>query len=298
MNLSGIFPPVPTPFAGDAVDHRALAGNIDKWMRTPLAGLVVLGSNGEAPLLEDDEADAVLATARAHIPSNRPMIAGTGRESTAATIAATRRAAAIGADFALVRTPSYFKNVMTSEVFVRHFTAVADASPIPVLLYNVTIFTGVNLLPEAAERLSRHGNIAGMKESASDVAQVGDLVARVPDTFAILAGSATTFFASLCVGASGGVLALAGALPDACVELFELVKRGRHQEALALQQRMTPIAKLLGAVHGVAGLKYALDQIGYAGGPTRAPLGAIPAEAQQKIREELVRLGAGATVPR
>jgi 4-hydroxy-2-oxoglutarate aldolase len=184
VNLRGIFPPIPTPFSGDAsdaVDHRALAGNIEKWMRTPLAGLVVLGSNGEAPLLDDDEADAVLATARRHIPSDRPMIAGTGRESTPATIAATKRAARLGADFALVRTPSYFKNLMTSEAFVRHFTAVADASPIPVLLYNVTVYTGVNLLPEAVERLAGHANIAGMKESTSDVAQVAELVARAPD---------------------------------------------------------------------------------------------------------------------
>jgi 4-hydroxy-2-oxoglutarate aldolase len=285
-----VFPPIPTPFSGDAVDHRALADNIDKWMRTPLAGLVVLGSNGEAPLLGDDEADAVLATARQHIPSNRPMIAGTGRESTAATIAATKRAAGLGADFALVRTPSYFKNVMTTEVFVRHFTAVADASPVPVLLYNVTVYTGVNLLPEAVGRLASHANIAGMKESASDVAQVAELVACVPDSFAILTGSATTFFASVASGASGAVLAIAAVVPDICVDIFELVKGQRHQDALALQREIMPLAKLLGAVHGVAGLKYALDQIGYAGGPARAPLGSISPEAQRKIRDKLAQL--------
>jgi 4-hydroxy-2-oxoglutarate aldolase len=290
MNLRGVFPPIPTPFSGEAVDHRALAENIGKWMRTPLAGLVVLGSNGEAPLLGDDEADAVLATAREHIPSSRPMIAGTGRESTAATIAATKRAAGLGADFALVRTPSYFKNVMTSEAFVRHFTAVADASPVPVLLYNVTIYTGVNLLPEAVEQLAGHANIAGMKESTSDVAQVADLVARVPDGFAILAGSATTFFAAVTAGASGGVLALAAVVPEICVEIFNLVERHRHLDALALQRQITPLSQLLGAVHGVAGLKYALDQIGYAGGPARAPLRAISPAAQKNIRDELAQL--------
>jgi 4-hydroxy-2-oxoglutarate aldolase len=290
MSLRGVFTPIPTPFSGDAVDHRALAGNIEKWMRTPLAGLVVLGSTGEAPLLEDDEADAVLATARQYIPSGRPMIAGTGRESTAATIAATKRAAGLGADFALVRTPSYFKNVMTSDAFVRHFTAVADASPVPVLLYNVTIYTGVNLLPKAVERLAGHPNIAGMKESTSDVAQVAELVSRVPDGFPILAGSATTFFAAVTAGASGGVLAFAAVAPDICVEIFELVQQQRHHDALALQRQITPLAQLLGAVHGVAGLKYALDQIGYAGGPARAPLGSIAPEAQKKIRDELALL--------
>ncbi len=259
-------------------------------MRTRLAGLVVLGSNGEAPLLEDDEADAIIATARQTVPSERTLVAGVGRESTQATIAAARRAAGLGADVVLVRTPSYFKNVMTSEAFIRHFTAVADASAVPVLLYNVTVYTGVNLLPEAVERLASHPNIVGMKESTSDVAQLADLVARVPENFSILAGSGTTFFAAVSAGASGAVLAIAAVLPDICVEIFELVKRQRHQDALALQQRIAPLARLLGSVYGVAGLKYALDQVGYLGGPARAPLGSLPPDAQKNIQAELAGL--------
>jgi dihydrodipicolinate synthase/N-acetylneuraminate lyase len=296
VNLRGVFPPISTPFSNNAVDHRALASNIERWMRTRLAGLVVLGSNGEAPLLEDDEADAIIATARQNVPSTRTLVAGVGRESTQATMAAAKRAADLGADFVLVRTPSYFKNVMTSDAFLRHFTAVADASVVPVLLYNVTVYTGVNLLPEAVERLASHPNIAGMKESTSDVAQMADLVARVPENFSILAGSGTTFFAAVSVGASGAVLAISAVLPDICVEIFELVKRQRHQDALALQQRITPLARLLGSVHGVAGLKYALDQIGYAGGPARAPLGSLPPEAQNNIQAELVRLRSEASL--
>ena len=165
VNLKGIFPPIPTPFSNGEVDLRALASNIGRWMQTRLPGLVILGSNGEAPLLEDAEADAILETARKGIPDSKTMIAGVGRESTAATIAAAKRAASIGADAVLVRTPSFYKNVMSTDAFVRHYSAVADASPLPVLLYNVTIFTGVNLLPEAVERLAHHGNIVGMKES-------------------------------------------------------------------------------------------------------------------------------------
>jgi 4-hydroxy-2-oxoglutarate aldolase len=290
VNLRGVFPPISTPFSNNAVDHRALATNIERWMRTRLAGLVVLGSNGEAPLLEDDEADAIIATARQTVPSERTLVAGVGRESTQATIAAARRAAGLGADVVLVRTPSYFKNVMTSEAFIRHFTAVADASAVPVLLYNVTVYTGVNLLPEAVERLASHPNIVGMKESTSDVAQLADLVARVPENFSILAGSGTTFFAAVSAGASGAVLAIAAVLPDICVEIFELVKRQRHQDALALQQRIAPLARLLGSVHGVAGLKYALDQVGYFGGPARAPLGSLPPDAQKNIQAELAGL--------
>ena len=295
MKLEGVFPPIPTPFANDTIDHTSLAGNVSRWMQTRLAGLVVLGSNGEAPLLEDGEADAVIETVRAHVPRNRTLIGGVGRESTAATIAAAKRAAKIGVDVALVRTPSFYKNVMTTDAFVRYYTAVADASPVPVLLYNVSMFTGVNLLPEAVERLASHPNIIGMKESNADLVQLADTIARTPEHFVVFGGSAPTFYHALCAGADGGVLAISGVVPEICVEMFELVRKQRHAEALALQRRITSLGRLLGAVHGVAGLKYALDQIGYVGGPTRAPLGTVPPEAQKQIRDQLAALGALAT---
>ena len=130
--FAGVFTPIATPFTSDdTLDEKALAGNIKRWMTTPLTGLVVLGSNGEAPQLEEEEADRVVEIARANVPKDRPLIVGTGRESTKATIAATIRAADLGADAALVRTPSFFKNQMTSEVFIHHYMAVADACRLP-----------------------------------------------------------------------------------------------------------------------------------------------------------------------
>ena len=290
MNLEGIFPPIPTPFSNESVDHRALAGNVARWMQTRLAGLVVLGSNGEAPLLDDTESDAAIETVRANVPRDRTLIGGVGRESTAATIAAAQRAARLGVDVVLVRTPSFYKNVMTSDAFVRYYTAVADASPVPVLLYNVSVFTGVNLLPEAVERLSAHPNIIGMKESNADLVQLADTIARTPDAFIVLAGSAPTFYHALCAGVDGAVLAISAVIPDLCVEMLELVRTHRHAEARALQRRITPLGRLLGAMHGVAGLKYALDQVGYVGGPTRPPLGTVPPDAQKQIREQLAML--------
>src|SRR4030095_12971284 len=153
--FAGIYTPISTPFRqDDTIDEPALRSNVAKWMSTSLTGLVVLGSNGEAAQLDDDEADRVVAIVREGVPKGRPLIAGTGRESTKATIAATHRAAAAGVDAALVRTPSFFKPQMTSDAFVRHYTDVAEASPIPVLLYNVTLYTGVHLLPDAVERLA------------------------------------------------------------------------------------------------------------------------------------------------
>ncbi len=293
MNLKGVFPPIPTPFADEAIDHRALASNVAKWMKTRLAGLVVLGSNGEAPLLEDAEADAAIETVRAHVPRDRTLIAGVGRESTAATIQAAKRAADFGADVVLVRTPSYFKNVMTNDAFVRHFTAVADASPRPVLMYNVTMFTGVNLLPDAVERLSAHKNIIGMKESNADLVQLSETIARTPDGFIVLSGAAATLYHAFCAGANGAVLAVSAVLPDICVDIFDLVQKQRHAEALDLQRRIVRMGRLLGAMHGVPALKYALDQIGYVGGPVRPPLGALAPEGQRQIREALSELKIG-----
>jgi 4-hydroxy-2-oxoglutarate aldolase len=288
--FSGVFTPIVTPFLDDRLDERGMRHNVERWMRTPLTGLVVLGSNGEATHLDDEEADRAIAVAREAVPRDRTLIAGTGRESTRATIAATSRAAALGVDAVMVRTPSFFKPQMTSPVFVQHYTAVADASPVPVYLYNVTMFTGVNLLPDAVEQLAAHPNIVGIKESGSDVAQIREYVARTPDEFVVLGGSATTYCEALCAGADGGVLALAGLLPELCVALRDLVRAGRLDDARDVQQRITPLARLIGTANGVPGLKAALDLLGYAGGAPRSPLRPATHAVVDALRTELSAL--------
>ena len=291
--FSGVFTPIVTPFTTeDTVDEAALAGNVERWMKTPLTGLVVLGSNGEAAQLDDDEADRVIEIVRKHVPRDRPLIAGTGRESTKATIAANARAAAAGVDAVLVRTPSFFKAQMSADVFVRHYTEVADASPVPVLLYNVTMFTGVTMQVEAVERLAVHPNIVGMKESGSDIGYISELIARTPDNFTLLAGSATTYFHALCAGCDGGILALAALLPDACVRMQTLVREQRLAEARVLQHWVTPLARSVGSTYGVAGLKAALDLAGYRGGLPRPPMRKAPSLVIETISDQLAALGA------
>jgi 4-hydroxy-2-oxoglutarate aldolase len=286
--FAGIYTPIATPFRDDGtVDERALAANVSRWMTTPLTGLVVLGSNGEAASLDDDEADRVVDVVRAGVPASRPLIAGTGRESTRATIAATHRAAAAGVDAVLVRTPSFFKPQMMTDAFVRHFTEVADASPIPVLLYNVTVYTGVNLLPDAVERLAVHPNIVGIKESGSDIGQMAEYIARTPNDFTVLAGSATTLVHALCAGCDGAILALASLAPAECVSMAALVREKRLDEATALQRRLMPLARSVGSTHGVPGLKAALELIGYAGGAPRPPLRPVSSEVVDIIRRQL-----------
>ena len=297
--FDGVFTPITTPFrASDgAFDDQAMRANVARWMATPLTGLVVLGSNGEAPQLDDDEADRVVSTVRACMPQGRPMLVGTGRESTRATIAATRRAAAAGADAVLVRTPSFFKAQMTGDVLERHYRDVADAATVPVLLYNVTMFTGVTLPADSVARLAEHPNIVGMKESGSDLAHIAECITRTPDDFVVLAGSATTYFHALCAGCDGGVLALASLFPEVCVRLRALVKAGSIDEARQLQRQFTPIARSIGGTYGVAGLKAALDLTGFAGGPPRPPLRPAPSTVVDVIRRQLEDLGALVTAP-
>jgi 4-hydroxy-2-oxoglutarate aldolase len=290
MNLHGIFPPIATPFRDDEVDLDGMKSNVTRWMKTGLAGVLVLGSNGEGPMLDADESFRVASAARECVPAGKTLIVGAGEESTRSTIAAVKRAAEAGADLVLVRTPCYFKSQMTTDLFVRHFTAVADASPVPVLPYNVPGLTGVNMAAEAVGRLASHPNIPGVKDSSANLAQIADLVALTPPDFKVLVGSAPTLYPSLCVGAIGGIVAAACVIPDAMVRLYDHVRAGRHAEAIALQRRITPLAKSVTTSFGVAGLKAAMDLAGYVGGVPRRPLPPATPQMVETIRGQLAEL--------
>lgn len=296
MDLRGVFPPITTPFrdGGETLDLDAAAGNATRWMQTPLRGLVVLGSNGEATSIDEAESDQLVDAVRPHVPSDRLLIVGTGRESTKATVDASRRAAAGGADAVLVRTPSYFKPQMTDEAFLRHYTTVADASPVPVILYNFTALTGVTLSVGVIAELAEHPNVIGMKESGGDAGFVSAIVDETPSDFQLLVGSAPTFFSSLMCGAAGGIMALACVAPVECVAILDLVREGRFDEARALQRRVTPLARLVTREYGVPGLKAALAELGYVGGPPRAPLLPVGPEATRRLADALTELSVNA----
>jgi dihydrodipicolinate synthase/N-acetylneuraminate lyase len=280
-----------TPFADGEVDVQAIGRNVGRWLQAGLGGVVALGTNGEAALLDDAESDRVVEAVRLAVPRGKLVIAGTGRESTRATIAATSRAAALGADFALVRTPSFFRSRMTPAVLVQYFTAVADASPIPVLLYNFPGQTGINFSPETIATLAEHPNIAGMKETGTDAAQLAAFVdAASSSGFSVLIGSAPGLYPALCMGAIGGIVAVACVLPELCVRLLALTREGRHPEARALQRLLTPLGVLVTTTHGVPGLKAAMDVAGYSGGEPRAPLIPVSPRVMEEIRAEIARV--------
>jgi 4-hydroxy-2-oxoglutarate aldolase len=287
--LSGVFPPIPTVFdaASGDVDARAMASNVRRWMETPLSGVLALGSNGEAALLSEDECDRVVGAVRDAVPSDRVLIAGTGRESTRAAVAACARAARGGADVVLVRAPSFFRAQMTPAALAAHYTAIADASPVPVMLYNLPGMTGFSFTLALVESLAAHPNIIGIKETSADLDRLGQFAAVRPERFAVLSGWAPVLYPALCAGAVGGILAVANVLPDACVAIVEHVRAGRHADALNLQRRLVRVAQLVSTVHGVAGLKAALDLLGWHGGSVRAPLQPIAPAARDEIAAEL-----------
>jgi 4-hydroxy-2-oxoglutarate aldolase len=292
ISLRGVFPPIPTPFdaAGDVHD-QALADNLGRWNGYDLAGYVVLGTNGEAVYLTHDEKVRILDTARRAIPPGKLMIAGTGLESTRATIALTRQAAAAGADAALVVTPHYYGGRMTPDALVHHFHAVADASPIPILIYNVPGNTHVDMDAAAIARAAQHPNLVGIKDTSGNITKLADTVRLAGPGFQVLAGSAGFFFAALAVGAVGGVLALANVAPQQSIDLYRLFQAGRWDEAADLQRRMIPVNAAITARFGIAGLKAALDLLGYYGGPVRSPLLDLPQGDRQTLHAVLAEGG-------
>ena len=292
ISLKGVYPPIPTPFDSDGeVAHADLMANIGQWNAYDLAGYVVLGSNGEAAYLDREEKLRVLETARRAIPKGKLLIAGTGCESTRHTISLTRDAARIGADVALLITPHFFDGKMRAESLVRHCHTVAEASPLPVMVYNVPKFTHVDMDAAAIARAAAHPNIVGVKDSGGDITKLADTVRRSGPEFQVLAGSAGVFFASLAVGAVGGVLALANVAPQQCIDIQRLFEAGAWPEAAELQRRMVPVNSAITARFGVPGLKAALDMLGLVGGPVRAPLIDLTADQRQALRHVLVEGG-------
>jgi 4-hydroxy-2-oxoglutarate aldolase len=284
--LRGILPPVVTPFdSSGALDLAAFEANLETWAKEDLEGYVVLGSNGEAASLEEDEKLALVRAARARA-GRRTVLAGTGLESTRATIALTRRVADLGADGVLVLTPHYYKPQMNAEALRRHFAAVADASPVPVYLYSMTLFTGVPWPPGLAADLASHPRIAGLKESSSDLGLLGRIIASVPPRFEVACGSAPVLYPALCLGACAGVLAVANCAPALAAAVYRAFEAGDHARARRLQAALTPLAVAVTATHGIAGLKAAVDLAGLRGGDVRAPLLPLAASA----RDEIARL--------
>lgn len=282
--MNGVFAPVTTPFdaaSGDIAPEQ-LRRNVGRLLAQGVAGIVVGGSTGEAPLLDPDEVRRLVAAAREERRDGTWLIAGTGGESTRQTIALSRAAAAEGADAVLVRPPGYFAAAHSPATLVAHFRAVADASPVPVLVYNIPKYTHLPLAAALLQQLAGHERIAGVKDSSGDLKNLAAYREAVP-AWIVLAGSASLLYAGLELGCQGGIVGVACFAPRMCVTLVEEFQRGDRAAAGAMQERIVPLDKEIVSKLGPAGVKAAMDAVGMYGGPVRAPLAPVTAAERERI---------------
>jgi 4-hydroxy-2-oxoglutarate aldolase len=292
INLNGILPPVTTPFnqRGD-VDYEALSSNIARYNDAGLAGYVPLGSNGEAVHLVVEERRRVLETVKRAAKDDHTIVAGVNELSTRAAVEASRVAADCGADAVLVVTPYYYKASMNQDALTRHFTEVADQSPVPVLIYNFPQSTGIVIEPTTVAGLAAHEKIIGIKDSSGNMGAMSETIRLSPTSFAVMVGNGGIVYPSLTMGATGAILGVACAAPRVCVDLHEAVKSGDHGRARELQNRIAPLSHIVTAGLSVPGLKAAMEMLGFAGGVPRAPLNAVSASDREKIKAVIQKTG-------
>jgi 4-hydroxy-2-oxoglutarate aldolase len=284
-SVSGLLPPIPTPFDEQeqvALEH--LRANLARWNQYGYSGYVVLGSNGEFVHLTESERWAVIETAREAIPEDKLLIVGASYNATRDAVDFVRRVARMRVDAVLVGTPNYYRDQITPGILLDHYRKIADASPIPILLYSVPQFTGIALAPETVARLAEHPNIIGIKDSGGNLATVAEIIRLVPSDFSVLTGSAALLQAAMALGAKGAVLAVGCIAPDVCLEIMRLARDGDRAQAAARQLHLLPVARAVTTQFGISGLKAALDLLGFYGGPPRSPLPAPDERMRAEIR--------------
>jgi 4-hydroxy-2-oxoglutarate aldolase len=281
MTVQGILAPVTTPFnANDGeLDLPSFTTNIRAHLAAGLHGIVVTGSTGEAALLDSAERAALVDAARDAVPADKTLIVGTGAESTRTCLQLSRDAASRGADAVLVVAPHYYGTSMSEEALRRHYLRVADASPVPVVLYSIPKYMHFSLSPALVCELAAHENVIGIKDSSGNRELFASYLTAQSPTFSVLTGNAPMFHHALSVGAPGAILAVALFAPAVSLDVWDAARRGDESGAAAAQARVTLLgAKIVGEM-GVAGVKAAMDRVGLAGGPVRPPL--LPLDDEQ-----------------
>lgn len=280
QHFKGIFAALTTPFEEGTPSFQMFRDNIKKYNAYEVTGYLVLGSSGESVYLSDDESEKLVQTAKESASPDKIIIVGTARESTQLTIQFTNRMDENGADVALIRTPGYFKSKMSREALKTHYLSIADQSRLPVILYNIPQYTGVTLAPDLVTELSRHPNIAGIKDSSGTLTLLTEALPDLAPDFSFLLGAGGILLPGLYLGASGGILTLADVVPGLCVRLYNLFKEGKIEDAQKLQLKLVPLNQAVTQTYGVPGAKYAMDLIGYHGGLPRSPL--LPLNEKEK----------------
>jgi 4-hydroxy-2-oxoglutarate aldolase len=291
--LSGLFVPVTTPFdpVTGEIAPVSFRENLRRWLETPINGYVIFGSTGEGALLDEDEKIQLAEFARDVIPSMRPLVAGAGAESTRAVIRVSKRLAEAGADAVLVHPPSYFGVSLSPADLRDHFLAVADASPVPVLVYHMPKFTHVTLDAGLMGELSRHENVAGVKDSSGDLKQLADYTDACDPGCRLFVGNGALLFSALELGAVGGILALGLLAPEEYGQLLEHYRQGRRPQAGQIQERLAPAHRGVVGAFGARGVKVGLELKGWHGGPPRPPLTPLREKERRTVARVMQEAG-------
>lgn len=290
--FKGIYTPIVTPFKeNEEIDYCKMKHNLQKWEKTDLDGIVVLGSNGEFVYLSHQEKLQLIEYVIGNFQNNKKVIVGTTYDSTKETISFSRKAAELGADAVLVLPPHYYKGGMKDEILYHHFMEVADACSIPVMLYNMPANTGINLNPSLVARLSKHPNIVGIKDTAGNIVQLSEIIRDTEKDFAVFAGNAGYLLPALTIGAKGATAALGNILPEDCCHLVKLFQEGQLEEARKLQLKIIKINHTVTGGLGVPALKEAMNLLGYEGGIPRKPLRSLNSEEKTLVKSILLDYG-------
>ncbi len=287
--MAKLYAPLITPFDGqEELDLEGLRRNLDFYESQPLDGYVVNGSSGEAEMLNDEERLRLVRLVRES--TGRSVIAGVAASSVRVALQRIRALDGLELEAVLVRTPSYFGPQFDQRSF---YESLAQASPHPILIYQIPQYTGVRLNAEVLGVLAGHPNIVGIKDSLGDLALLNEV--EWPPHFSYLLGAAGLLLPGLLSGCKGGILALANLVPDLCRKLCELAQDGRVVEARALQKRLIPLNRAIGgsAGFGLAGLKAGVEILGLAAGPPRAPLRPLAKEQRRSLRRIMDDLSVG-----
>lgn len=287
QTLSGIFPALVTPFQKGKLSLSGLKSNIRKLNRFDFTGYVVLGSTGEGILMDEKEGLQAIEAVRSAASPGKIVIAGTGSESSSATIDFSKKAARAGADYSLVVTPFYYKAQMTAAALEAFFREVADHSTIPIILYTVPKFTGLELPLQTIVTLAAHPNVVGLKDSSGNMSAVSETLRACPQEFSLFQGHGSLLFSALLLGAKGGILALSNMAPGETVDIYKLFQAGEYEKARELQWRLLPVNQQIVGGYGVPGIKSAVEMLGYAGGDPRSPLRPVSREIRESIRKIL-----------
>ena len=289
FKIKGVIPPMITPFAenGD-VDYDKHVSNVKAWNEYELAGYLVLGSNSETVYLTEEEKLRLIELTVKNKKDEKVVMVGTGMESTRATIELTNKAAKLGADCALLITPFYYAEKMNNEAQIKYYQEVADNVDIPVLIYNVTKYTHINISPKAVEVLAKHPNIIGMKDSSGSVPQLIQFKKAIQgQEFNLLVGTASVWYPALTLGIEASIMALANCCPRECVDVQKEYDNGNDDKARELYERVFPVNSAVTGKFGIAGLKYACDLLGFQGGFVRKPMLQITKEEKRELKEVL-----------